>query len=474
MVTNEPGANVEFRGTVPVKLSSPWVKNGLVWQATVEEPASGIAQLFDGNEMYTPARWPDALWRDGSMFLGPEHWGQLNTSVHNLTTGYGKITDGGTCVQSPKPTDTKVHCDRMTGLAESGINATGAVIVLNMWGCDSGAQTVTHHSPGSNTLLYNATHYVHCDQERQYGRYYLVGKKEFVTLATEWMYDKSTSTLYVIPAEGKDIKELQLNAKASSWAMNITDSSFITIANISFFATALLASDLGLVVHPPQDPQPYPTPKPNGFISNINFTGLQFNFPAASNRMLGSILSPDTVTIYAPRVWGAPEPRNITLFNCTFYGSDGPSVLISADHVHISQCLFNRTDWSGVGAAPKTPGRDGHMCTLTISGANATVSRSTFAYNGNSACLCPGTQATVTMNHFYGQAEIQADGVHVEGGSEAHHSQFIRNNWSRDTGKMSYRLDAPPHAPPGPSPAHSGGTIAFNVAINFIRHFRER
>lgn len=469
-VASEQGAAVRFSGTAPVKLSSPWKQDGGVWYATVDPMVvqlGGITQLFDGDSMYTPARWPDALWRDGSMFFGPERWAQFNSSEHNVTTGFGKITDGGTCNPMPKPTQIGAHCDRMPGLGESGINATGAVAVLNMWGCDSGAQVVTHHVPGSSTLIYNATHYVHCDKERMNGRYYLVGKREFVTQPTEWMYDQGTATLFLVPEEGKSVESLSLNAKFSSWAINITDSSYITVANITFFATALLASDAGLNVHPPPDPAPYPKPPPAGFISHIQLEGLQFDYPAASKRMLGSILSPDTVTLYAPQAGpSSPEFRNLSLFNCTFYGSDGPPVLIFSDYVSVSQCLFNQTDWSGVGAAPNTPGRDGHMCTLTISGRSAHVTRSTFANNGNSACLCASKDAHISLCHFYGQAEIQADGTHIEASGEENITSYIVHNWSRNTGKAALRLDAPFTQPPGPVPPRTGGFIQYNVGIN--------
>eukprot|EP00117_Sycon_ciliatum_P007827 scpid23164/ scgid10782/ len=461
-----PGESVVFRGATELKFASPWSKDvgTEIWSAkvaTAVHGGDGMTQLFDGETMYVPARWPDAFWHDKTMFQGPEHWGQFNSSMHNLTSGLGYIIDGGHCPEPPKPTDQKVHCDRMVDLGSSRVNASGSIVVLNEWSCDSGAQFVTTHSPGDTTIFYKATHYPHCDKERTHGRYYLVGKREFLSSPTEWYYDRTTATLYVIPEEGKDIHSLHLYAKDSTWAINITDSSHITVANISFFATALLAADGGLVVHPPQEPKPYPWSKHYSLISDIRLESLRFDFPAASRRMLGETVPPDTVTVYAPP--SAMENRNIILFNCTFMGSDGPSILIYGSHVTITQSLFSYTDWSGVGASPNTPGRDGHMCTLTISGKNNTITRNTFAWNGNSAGLCSGPFSTSYLNDFYGQAEIQTDGTHIEFNSDPSNKGHIVNNWSRDTGKLGYRFDSPSNAS---AKVGDGGLISHNVAIN--------
>ena len=465
VIAAEPNANVQFMGTSPVKVASAWSKDESTgaWSAKVLEPSGGIAQLFDGNTMYTPARWPDAFWHDKSMFLGPEHWAHLNASVHNVTTGHGQIMDGGTCPTPPQPTDQKVLCDRMKGLADSGINATGSIIVLNAWACDTAAQKVTHHKPGDNIIYYNATHYNHCDALRNHGLYYLVGKREFVTSPTEWMYDKDTSILYIIPEEGKDIHSLDLQAKDSTWTMNITNSSFLTVGNISFFATALLATDGGFILNPPPHPAPYPKVKPYGFISRLRFEGLRFNYPAASRRMLGETVVPDTATLFAPSHNGLDLIRNMSVYNCTFYGSDGPALLVNTDNFTIEHSLFNYTDWSCIGAEAQEPGRDGGFHTLSVSGNNARAIRNTFANNGNSATFSAGSQFVAYRNHFYGQAELQGDGTYVEGRGIPKARDSVIECWGRDTGKLAFRLDGDSTIP---LKVGDGGLFSHNVAIN--------
>ena len=49
-------------------------------------------------------------------------------------------------------------------LAQSGVNATGALAVMNLWSCDTGVQKVTSHSAATPaTFDYDATWDGLCD-----------------------------------------------------------------------------------------------------------------------------------------------------------------------------------------------------------------------------------------------------------------------------------------------------------------------
>ena len=158
---------VIFDGTIPV--TSPWKKNSASPGFYTTELNSPVWQLFASPvsskatldlQMQIPARWPNARWDDKTMFHGPENWahaGPVGTGSHNVTTGDGHlhgllifkslapcssphrshrtcIPDIGACNAS---SDCCAYCNH-NDLAKSGINATNAVAILNMWGDGTG------------------------------------------------------------------------------------------------------------------------------------------------------------------------------------------------------------------------------------------------------------------------------------------------------------------------------------------------
>ena len=100
------------------------------------------------------ASWPNAFFHDKSMYMAPENWAHSTVGgVHNVSTGEGLVVDAGRCAA---PSDCCSACSNFS-LAESGINGTGAMAVLNMWGNGVGVQRVAAHTPGTGRLQYEAT-----------------------------------------------------------------------------------------------------------------------------------------------------------------------------------------------------------------------------------------------------------------------------------------------------------------------------
>ena len=128
-------------------------------------PGAGITQLFAGHasahddtlQMLVPARWPNARWDDKTMFEGPEHWAHAGPAgdgaEHNVSTMVGLLYDYGAC----RSNETCCGYCNNNSLAASGVNATGAVMIMNLWGNGCGVQTVDQHTPGTNLLRYTAT-----------------------------------------------------------------------------------------------------------------------------------------------------------------------------------------------------------------------------------------------------------------------------------------------------------------------------
>lgn len=74
------------------------------------------------------------------------------------STGVGIVVDMGRCTNNASNPTTQCcgYCNNES-LAEAGIDATGAAMVMNMWGNGVGQQLVGSHTPGTSKIFYNAT-----------------------------------------------------------------------------------------------------------------------------------------------------------------------------------------------------------------------------------------------------------------------------------------------------------------------------
>lgn len=166
-------------GTIPLEPigNSAWkrTRDG-IYMAKIEQD---IWQLFVDGDMMTNARWPNALWSDRTIFLN-KHWAK---SAKSSTRG--KMVDNGA-----------------KNLAGSGLNATGAMAILNIGSFNTFAATVEDHPPGQNFFTYPDT-FGDIKFKASHNQYFLEDKLEFLDQSGEWFYDKNTKTLYVKTPDGK-------------------------------------------------------------------------------------------------------------------------------------------------------------------------------------------------------------------------------------------------------------------------------
>lgn len=264
---------VVIDGTVRVQslAAEDSTSTGLSWQAAPEvgphvfamklQSDAQVTQLFIGHasadetlQMLVPARWPNARFDDKTMYEGPEHWAHAGPAYgggqHNVSTGVGLVYDAGAC----RSNETCCSYCNNNSLAASGINATGAVAILNLWADGTGVQIVDDHTPGTNFFRYTATW---CKDEIERrgkcgdgyrngnGRYYLEASLGLLDAPTEWFFEKETHMLYLYPPDGRSPDEsgLEVRAKASTYAMEVgSGSSYLDLANISFVATTITAT----------------------------------------------------------------------------------------------------------------------------------------------------------------------------------------------------------------------------------------
>ena len=120
---------------------------------------------------------------------------------------------------------------------------------------------------GSNSFTYNDTF---GDLKFKHQQYYLEASAELLDAPEEWFYDMETGTVSLIMPEDEadqcpDIHNLR--GRTLDNVLEIVDSSNVVVADITFFASNIIASD------------------GNG---GITFDSLIFDFPTSSHRMLKS------------------------------------------------------------------------------------------------------------------------------------------------------------------------------------------
>ena len=147
-----------------------------IYSAEIED--KDIWQLFVDGEMMTNARWPNALWSTKTVFLNT-HWAKSASSSTR-----GRMVD-----------------NTVPSLAASGLNATGAMAILNIGSFNTFTASVESHTPTENFFTYNDT-FDDINFKPWRNQYFLEDKLEFLDNAGEWFYNKKTKTVYVKTPDG--------------------------------------------------------------------------------------------------------------------------------------------------------------------------------------------------------------------------------------------------------------------------------
>jgi hypothetical protein len=287
--------------------------------------AEGVYQLFVGDEMQTPARWPNALWSDGSVFNWT-HWASFDNGKPWSPSQY-------------KPGQVLEFFDSGP-LAESQLDASGAMMIGNIAHMDTFVGFVEAHKTGANEFTARYTVNAMGNTKSSNSIYFFEGLAEFVDQPSEWAYDHSTNLLVMCTnstsSRGGSGPPTNLRHKTQTYAMNVTNTSHLTIANLSFFGTTFNAE---------------------GGIPYLRLESLELNYPSFSKRMLGSNRAAATTRLLdhaegaarssTVRPSPVPEDSSFIVFNCSWYGSDGPLIDYSGTHGNLTNNLFKANDWSG-------------------------------------------------------------------------------------------------------------------------------
>lgn len=307
--------------------------------------------------MMTNARWPNAMWSNKTVF-NSSYWAKSSKQSTR-----GVMVDNGS-----------------KNLAGSGLNATGAMAVLNIGSFNTFTAIVRSHKPGSASFTYDDK-FGPIKFNPVMNQYFLEDKLEFLDQPEEWFYDQDTRTLYVMTPDGKSPEGRDVRGKVMAYAFNVTNCSLVIFQKLTFFGTTMWAS----------------TVDNNNFINNLTLHSINFSYPSYTRRMLR-----DT----APAQWtkvNANKNKNglntLTFFNNTFFGTDGVALEFSGLNVTLDNNLFEYNDWT----AANTVYASGGLGTIVSNGVGDVYVRNTLRFNGASSGLRPGLRPIVRFNHLHHQ-----------------------------------------------------------------------
>ena len=214
------------------------------------------------------------------------------------------------------------------------------------------------------------------------------------------------------------------------------------LANLTFFATGLVAQDDG------EQKTQGGLPR----VTNVRFESLEFAYPSVSRRAIGDL---GHVADGGAVVWtNLKEGKDLawtnhTFVDCRWRFADTEALQFQGSGGSFDNCMWEWNSWSS--RCSSTPVVDDGNCgTLVVEGLPppgdaAQFSRLTFSNNGASKCLRPGSSkdldhpVRITDVLFETQLQLADDGCFVETGGP--HAAHMEHNWMHGSGKSALRFD---------------------------------
>lgn len=213
-----PNEKVVIDGTEPI--NSPWEKyKGNIYRTKIKKD---IWQLFVGDKMMMPARWPNARLDDGSVWEQDKNWahGSKNSEFGKMATR----------------TEEGRH-----DLAKTNLDFTGAMAVLNIGKWQTHSRKVLSHKAGDNEFTYQADNPVLKDKTfwdngywEQTQRYYLECHLNCLDSEGEWYFDPKSKDLYLW-APGGGVPQ-NVRGQTMTYGFDADNVSYVVLKGLDFFA----------------------------------------------------------------------------------------------------------------------------------------------------------------------------------------------------------------------------------------------
>ena len=335
----------------------------------------------DELEMMTNSRWPNALWTERHPKTGMplvfynDYWGKSDK-----TSERGKMIDA--------------KVDGVSPLADTGIDMKGAMAVLNVGSFNTFVKPVKDHNAGDDFFTYDDD-FGNIKFQPQYNQYYLDSHEALLDNPGEWFYNMNTNTLKFMPWSGScpDPDTDAVRGRVMDYAMHITNTDGIYIADLDFFASNVMArskNNQDLVVN------------------EVYLDSLNFKFPSSSRRMLQDYNVPKITEVVAAT--NGIKLGTLSVKNCVFFGSEGSALHYYGKEAKVHNNLFKWNDWSGQQGLTANGGRG---TVYASQSQDEEFAGNTLWYNGASAGFRPGNNAKVLNNLVVGQC----DGIIMHDGS---------------------------------------------------------
>ena len=331
----------------------------------------------------------------------------------NWANGNEGASENGTLVDAPHDN---------VSLAGSGIDATGAMAILNVGSWKTYSRKVLTHERGTNTFTYSTVP----SYKTKHHYYYLEGTLELLDAPGEWVYDKSTGELYAWMPDSQP-PDTSLRAKVQSWCISAENSEYVKISGIQFFATTFLFHNC----------------------YHITVEDCTLKYPSCSRRMLKESTEPDVTRMYNSNIY---SPTNNSLINCDISFTESEAIYFRGNTNLVENCRFYFIDWV-VADRPKL------MTSIYNEGEHNVFRHNTVSLCGASSTLTPGDFPVVEYNNMSETGYLQSDGSLIQVIINGQPGSQIRYNWFHNTIKMGARFDAP--IPP--TTWGNGGTMHHNV-----------
>jgi hypothetical protein len=435
-----PGQRVVVDGSDPLG-SLNWNRlKGKIFRARLDEP---VWQLFCNDKMMTAARWPNAHMTDDNFFNLKDNW---RMSVHGDESPYGVINDVHPVPSGGKSVLAQTLGTNQQTLAETGIDMTGAVAILNIGSWMTYTSRITEHNAGSGMFRYDkgfleggkagteATRlapggkFERVYKSKWHSHYYMIEGLQCLDVEREYWYNHKDKHLYFISPDGKSPNAHALRGKRRDYMLTMKNCLKVSVHGVKFFAGAFQMDNC---------------------IASI-IQDSDFLYPQYNKFQIGDFDFVPTSTIRAPENVPGDRPVN-AIINCRFRHFDGEA--LHASRTLIENSLFHDFNYSclGFGVALR-PGENSVLRKCTVYRAGASE----------------GFRGSIGSNIFeycriYDYGGLQFDGSSLQSGGRGINIYY--RNWSHDHPKNGFRFDAGDN----PELPNAFGQVIQNVAWNVDR-----
>jgi hypothetical protein len=451
VVRSFPGERAIFDGTSPIP--NPWSRHQKnIWKTTLDHD---IWQLFCGDKLVDVARWPNASFADGSIWRMEECMRFTDRKyVRGKPTGQtkdGLIHDRNPISLGGDPDDegaeslTLNEGVNQVTLAESGVDFTGALAVLNLHHWLTWTRPITDHEAGRNWLHYDSQG----TEMEKHVAYYILGLPA-LDRPNEWWYDVDTKTAYFCPPGDRDPNEISISAKVRDYSLRLIDCSHMAIHSLDFFASTFSMTDCEHVV---VEDGSLRYPSTNKFVLgdyswfNASSDPDKINGRRAKAKNRGNVLT---------RIVNHNDgPHCNVIRNCEIAFANSPAIVVNSPGSIVENCYIHDIEWdlNSSGGSGSLPG-----------GAGCIIRRNTIHTAGNSEGIRPGPGSIVEYNRLWNMGNLQFDGSAINIGTDAQTGTVVRYNWVHNTNRAGIRFDSTQ------SRMGSSGFAHHNVVFRLITH----